>query len=947
MKKRLFSLVLALTLFVSLFLNVKADVQFLYGNVVEKMINSSGFSQEFMLKIADTNGDETVYNCASRVLVNGTSYRLNDSLFNAIPDNVFVKMAVEDNLIKVLNFDTETKTYNKVSYHPKRKTFDVLNSKEANLPVYYTYNGNFVPYYADENHLYDIEVSKYAVHITGVSSKTGKGIIGYIRTSAEIDRNFNQYVCLECETGIPGDNILKGEIYDANSNLVFSSESECSDFGELELHQLENADKTYTIKLWLEDRDKNVLSNVYKLEYSTKKIDVKYVYIEETDISDGINQLLMIKTVDPDGTQKVYNCESYALINGRRYRDVYDQTSAVNTGVFAKIAVSDGTVKALNFGTDFTPYENVSYDANTKTFEGLNDETSTLPVYYTYFEDFVPAYLDANHNYNLEVYDYAVLVTDVGSKNYNSVVKKVVIGSDIDRHFAQCIDLECKSFVDGADLIKAQLFDENSNLVGSVEETLSEPMYLEFNGLENADRTYTIKLWLESMDDSNVASEVYTFKHSTKKIDVKYAHVLRKGFSNGLDEVVMIKIVEPDGTSATYNCDSNLFINGRRYRNPDEQLNAVSENVFAKIALSDGVVKVINFTTEPQLLENVSYDENEKCFEGISKDLPIYYSYNETFTSAHLDANHLYDIELHEYGAYITDMKSKTDKEVIKLIQADNGIGKDFSPFISVYCEADLNGEYLLKSELYTEKMKPLDKSEGRYYNNFGELVFDKLKNKTDEYIIKLWLEDNNKNVVSNVYTINKQLKQNEITYGDISVKYTHESDDGEQKILLNVKDIGGNDRTFVCDENVQIINQASFFAMTRATAEIPEDAFVKMALEGDVVKAIKIGLDELEVSSADFEYTDGNLVGKVYFINNGEAPLEFDCVLGVYDSQNKMKNVQSLPVEVEMDDYIFAEPSFENYQYTDGDYVKILSFSDLNSISPLIAPVESWISSK
>ena len=947
MKKRLFSLVLALTLFVSLFLNVKADVQFLYGNVVEKAINSSGFSQEFMLKIADTNGDETVYNCASRVLVNGVSYRLDDSLLNAIPDNAFVKMAVEDNLVKVLNFDTETKTYNNVSYHPKRKTFDVLNSKEANLPVYYTYNGNFVPACADENHLYDIEVNRYAVHITEMRSKTGKGIIGYIRTSAEIDRNFNQYVCLECETRISGDNILKGEIYDANSNLVFSSESECSDFGELELHQLENADKTYTIKLWLEDRDKNVLSNVYELEYNTKKIDVKYVYIEETNISDGINQLLMIKTVDPDGTQKVYNCESYALINGRRYRDVYDQTSAVNTGVFAKIAVSDGVVKALEFGTDFTPYENVSYDANTKTFEGLNEETSTLPVYYTYFEDFVPAYLDANHNYNIEVYDYAVLVTDVGSKNYNSVVKKVVIGSDIDRYFNQCIDLECESFVDGADLIKAQLFDENSNLVGSVEDTLSEPMYLEFNGLENADKTYTIKIWLESMDDSNVASDVYTFKHSTKKIDVKYAHLLKKAVSSGLDEVVMIKTVEPDGTSAIYNCEQNTIINGRRYRNLDEQSNAVSENVFAKIAVDDGVVKVLNFTTEPQIFENVSYNENEKCFEGISKDLPIYYSYNETFVPAYLDENHLYDIELHEYGTYITDMKSKTDKEVIKLIEADHGIGRDFSPYIEMYCEADLIDDYVLKGELYTEKMKPLDKAEGRFYNNFGELVFDKLKNKTDEYIIKLWLEDNNKNVVSNVYTINKQLKQNEITYGDISVKYTQESDDGEQKILLNVKDIHGNDRTFVCDENVQIINQTSFFAMNRATAEIPENVFVKMALEDDVVKAIKIGLDKLEISSADFEYSNGNLDGKVYFINNGEDKLDFNCVLAVYDNLNKMKTVQSFPVEVESDNYIFAEPSFENYQYTEGDCVKIMSFSDLNSISPLISPVESWIFGK
>ncbi len=938
MKKGIISILFfVVLLFFGMCVFADASVEFVNCNILQKGILDDSFDSVVGLRVVDINGEEATYKCAQRVRVNGTLCKNNDAIYNAIATDSFAKMAFEDGVVTVLNFSNDSTTYTDVEYKEKKKCFNFLNSKQANLPVYYKYNGDFYPAHFDENHYYDIEVNEYAICITDMKSKTDAEVIDTIEIDSEVGSDFKQTVSVYCEFDAPSGSVLKGELYDEKN--ILSGEFE-SISNELFFGNLDNKASTYTIKLWLEDRENNKISSAYVKKYSVNKADIVYGVVLGKGISnDSVDEFVELKTVNTDGVEVFYNCAQRMRVNGRLYKNADDIYSAVEDGAFVKMAVKDGVVKVLNFNSNFSEYENARYDNTTKSFTELYTQTEELPVYYEFDGEFKAAHLDENHYYDIKVYENAILITEMKSKYYDEVINFIEISSKLGSDLKQNIDIMCYSDVAYEVVLKAELYDENNIFL---EKTQSTYYNVFFGGLDNETAKYIIKLWYEDIEGNKLSSE-YVKEYTVNKTEVKNCFVLQKRIiENFMDECVAVKTSDANGEKTSYICAQRVRVNGNMCKNTEDIYNAIEENVFAVIAIEDGAVTILNFDNNPFVHYDVEYDKETKTFDTPDSQglvLPVYYKYNGEIVPAYLDENHYYDVEVYDDAVCITDMKSKNGAEVIKYIDTDTVIRSDFTEALVVYCETD-STSYILKGKLYDEKINLIAKAESKC-DGFGELVFEDIKNKSENCRVEVWLESEAGEKVSDIYVIQKKLPQNKIKYGNVVFKYTVEDD--TPKTFLNVRNIDGTDSVYVCDENTNVINSATAFSLRSVSNEITENSFVKMAVADGVVDTILIEPADLEIYSPEFDYKD-ELNGEVYVLNNTPETKRFICCTAVYNSLNVMKECDIIEVNISEGDIHFIAPEFSQYEYSNGDYLKIFAWDDEGNMTPLLKAVDGAI---
>ncbi|MBQ3573893.1 MAG: hypothetical protein IJA16_04780, partial [Clostridia bacterium] len=514
--KKVAVLFLAMNLLLSfLVVNAETNVGFIDCNILEKRISDESFQEVVQLKTVNPDGIEKTYSFASKVRINGSNYRNVQDIYDAVEENSFAKMAVEDGVITVLNFGSSSENYENVQYKEKKRCFHTLNSKQSNLPIYYRYNGDFVPPHLDENHYYDIDVYDYAICINQMKSKTENAVIDYIDIGSKIGGDFTQSINIYCESKTQDGSILKGELYDESNRLIREVEGE---HGELSFGGLENESKAYVIKLWLEDSEGNEISCKYIKEYKLDKVEVKNTFVSRKRIGiSAFGEVAMIKAVDADGTEKTYNFAEKVRINGSNYRNAQDIYDAVEENSFAKMTVENGVITVLNFGSSSENYENAEYDSEAKAFIAEGAELQSLPVYYRYNGDFVPPHLDENHYYDIEVYDYAICINQMKSKAEKTVIDYIDIGSKIGGDFTQSINVYCESKAQDSSILKGELYDESNRLICQGEGVNGE---LSFGGLENETKAYVIKLWLED-GEGNEKSSKYIKEYTVSKGEVK------------------------------------------------------------------------------------------------------------------------------------------------------------------------------------------------------------------------------------------------------------------------------------------------------------------------------------------------------------------------------------------------------------------------------------------
>lgn len=935
MKKKILVFGLLLVLLLCVTSAVYAQFEFLDCCIMQTGISSSGFNDNVLIKVADVNGVENTYTCDTRVRINGVIYKNSEDILNTIALNSFAKIAIDNGVVKVINFDTNSKDYENVRYNDKKKAFNVLNANNSGLPVYYSYNNNLTTPHFDENHIYDISVYDYGVLVTDMRSDNDSVVLKLIELNPGINSGFTQNIGVYCETDQSDRLVLKCAAYDKNSNLVVEREGMCSGDCEVVLDGFENKDAVYTVKLWLEDTNGNIKSHIYKKLFTTKKIDVINGYIMQAAIdSSAVRENVQIKITDENGIQKVYTCADRVRIDGRMYKDNNDILNSLYTDVFGKMAVEDGYVTVINFGTDYTSYENVSYDESQQKFECAPDG---LPVYYQYNEAFALPHVDKNHKYDIAVYDYAVLITDMKSADESNVLKLIELGSGINAEFMQNINIYCETDCEQDAYLKCEAYDNNSQLVAKSEARCSGDAETSLVGFENKDSEYTVKLWLEDVDGNKI-SNVYIKQFETEQIEVKNGYIIQTGIdSSSFEENVLIKLADQKGIEKSYKCAERVRINGRMYRNIEDISAQLTSDVFCKMAIEDGYVTVINFGTSFSEYQSVSYDESAQCFEGLKQlsHLPVYYQYDGYFAVPYLDENHVYDLKVYDTGVLITDINSKNDMEVIKLIEPEYSINREFRQTMNIYCETEINTECIFKGEVYDKNGHKIFKGES-YFNGCGDIVLEMVKGNKKAQTVKLWLEDNNGNIISNVYTLNADKKQNKTVYGDVVISYTYENDEGEKQ-YISVKDVNGKEKIYECDSDMLVVDNVSIFSVSSEPVEIPENAFVKLGVDDNVIKVVQIGSDDVELSHSDFVFENNSLDGNVCIINNTADTQQFKCYTAVFDENDCLKDVSIESSAVNSGENAYIYPQFDNYSgFSSGDYVKVFAWNSLNG-APLV----------
>ncbi|MBR2169294.1 MAG: hypothetical protein IJ952_02845 [Alistipes sp.] len=246
-------------------------------------------------EMLDAAGKETIYKCANKVYVNGVRYSAKEVLNGALPVGVHTQFIVNDiGKIYIIVFDETAEIYEKVSYNAKTKSFTGV-MLESGIPVYY--QGGVSPAYLDENHLYNLEVYDYGINITDYHAKNNKETIWDIDFSSGFDADFKQHIDVFCNTA--ADSFLVGQLYSGENQLV--QEQTGTDGEGLIFSDLPNETAEYTIKLWLEDAEGNMLSYVYILPYKTEKSTVFYAQAAVSAISNGAfgEDVLQIKMFMP------------------------------------------------------------------------------------------------------------------------------------------------------------------------------------------------------------------------------------------------------------------------------------------------------------------------------------------------------------------------------------------------------------------------------------------------------------------------------------------------------------------------------------------------------------------------------------------------------------------------------------------------------------------------
>ena len=379
----------------SLITYAETNVEFVNCSILRIGMESSFSDESVILRTIDSDGVITNYKCAERVRINGILYKNATDICNNIEVGAFAKMAVEDDAVTVLNYSSSYICYENVEYKNKKRCFNTLNSRQANLPVYYRYNDELVPAYTDENHYYDIEVYDYAICITNMKSKTDAETIEYIEIGSAVSSDFSKSVNLYCESDVMERSILKGELYNEKNNLISESRGE---YGELSFRNLENKDAVYTVKFWLEDIEGNRISSKYEKTYKAEKTEYKSLFILQKGTRATISgETVMIKAVDSNGSSEVYNFSERVRINGRLYRNSEDIYNNIGESAFVKAAVEGGVITVLNSSENMVLYENAEYNEETNTFSANGIEFAELAVYYRYNDEHVPAYTDENH----------------------------------------------------------------------------------------------------------------------------------------------------------------------------------------------------------------------------------------------------------------------------------------------------------------------------------------------------------------------------------------------------------------------------------------------------------------------------------------------------------------------------------------------------------------------
>lgn len=662
--KKLMHTLLSIT-FIVIFLIAVSTItvcakDYLYGNIVETGITSGGIGAgTFQAKFCDSEGNQACYEFAETVVVNGETYYNNNysttnniyDLVEAIPYDVFARFSCIENKIYVLDFDATATAYNNITYNQTTGMFNIRGLDVRSLPVFYTYptmyNDSFFKPYLDENHIYTIEVYDYAVKVVDYFALNYQNTLKNIYISQGVMQDYSLSLDISCVSTESSEK-LSIEIYDNNSNSIYfetGKQTYSTNNKNILITNIANSDISCTIKIRLNDGS----SPTYTIPFIIKKAPVFYGNVVETGITTGGISAgsFQARICDTDGNETIYSFADTVTVNGEPFynnyyaaeNNMYDLQQAIPVDAFTKFAVSDGKISVLDFDDFAETYYNVTYNTTTNSFNAYGIDTSSLPVFYKYptleSSIFAKPYLDGNHIYTIELYDYAVKVVDYSALNYKNTLKNIITNQSISSDYSLSLVLSCESTEESA-ILSLEIYDEENN---QMHFTISNNFFGEkykkasITGLPNTSANYTLKLKL-----SDNSSPIYTIPFSVEKAPIFSGTVVETGITTGGIGAgsFQTKIRDIKGNENGYSLDETVTVNGVTYYNNTystennvydlQQLLSVGTSV--EYGIIGTKIKVVNYGT-PIYKLTISTSSPDKVTAYISivnarKDLVAY-----------------------------------------------------------------------------------------------------------------------------------------------------------------------------------------------------------------------------------------------------------------------------------------------------------------------------------
>ena len=322
--------------------------------------------------------------------------------------------------------------------------------------------------------------------------------------------------------------------------------------------------------------------------------------------------------VDTQGNSTEYEFADNVVINGQECSGFLDYRPIVKAGACAEITLLGGEVVKYDFDDEPNQYNEVLYDEETKSLDLSEIDIVGLPVYYCCDGVYMPAYLDNNHKYDIEVYDFGVKVIDMTALNYGVTLKNTFVFNGIHVDYKQNIGLRCTNYtVDDSmynyiydAIVVGEFYDSNMNLLSKKTSILHQNFAnILFSGLENSTNKYTMKIWLADINNNQI-SPVYSFDYQTEHMPVLYG-TLEEVYYSSAKKAVVIKVRDKYNKVSEYPCHENVSVNERMYSTKNEYLQVIKTGVFVKFAINNNLVEIMHFDDGTHMhFDDVQYSNN-------------------------------------------------------------------------------------------------------------------------------------------------------------------------------------------------------------------------------------------------------------------------------------------------------------------------------------------------
>ncbi len=225
----------------------------------------------------------------------------------------------------------------------------------------------------------------------------------------------------------------------------------------------------------------------------------------------------------------------YTKVNGKTYSSLSKLMAAIPLNVPVRVKVEEIQIDEYGYTdgiteiyADTTPvsYYGKTYSPTTGTFQGVSANVADTPVYYCIVDDWdgevyydwLYPYLDGNHTYDVDVYDYGIVITNMFAIDKPATLVSIHTTHTPNGKMTSDIRVECYPDYDLTGYA-GELYDDSGTKLQSKTGTLDQwgNGIVTFTDLPKEEGIYTIKIW--GLSGSSVKTPVYTYDYEKSELE--------------------------------------------------------------------------------------------------------------------------------------------------------------------------------------------------------------------------------------------------------------------------------------------------------------------------------------------------------------------------------------------------------------------------------------------